>query len=161
MNKVVLLVLSLCFSTLAQSQNPIEVGKVINGTYTITADTLVLRKAIQSTLSDGTVISEMHIESVNKWHYLVAKGTLKNYTKTIAIELTYTINTQTYYATDGLAHKTCASAGCAMCEPFKEKGNIIGCHCKTAGTVSNECNFKTTALSPFYRHLKRYLSMQK
>jgi hypothetical protein len=153
--------LAFCFiQFFVYAQNPIEIGKMVNGKYVITTDTLVLRKALQSTLSDGTILTEMHIESINKWHYLVATGRLRNYQKTIAVELTYNIATQTYYATEGLAHKTCASAGCVNCVPFKENGNIIGCHCIEAGTVSNECHFKTIAFSPFYRHLKRYLSMK-
>ncbi len=161
MNKrfLVMAILAIPFTMAAQA--PIEIGKAENGKYIITADTAVLRKAIEQTLGDATRINNLFIESVNKWHYLMATGTQKNYTKTIAIELMYDINTRTYYAKEGLAHKTCASAGCNQCEPFKENGNIIGCHCKEQGTVSNECNFKTEIKSPFYYQLNRYLKMKK
>ncbi len=156
-----LFILLLFCSSASIAQTPIEVGKAAGDKYVITADTVILRKALQGALGDGTQITAMHIESVNKWHYLVGTGVQKNYPKTIAVELSYNINTQTYFATEGLAHKTCASAGCDNCEPFKEKGNIIGCHCKTVGSVSNECNFKTVANSPFYKQLARYLKMKK
>jgi hypothetical protein len=161
MNKILLVLAAITIQFSATAQNPIEIGKAQNGTYIITADTSILRKAVEQTLADATKISSMHIESVNKWHYLIATGLQKNYTKTIAIELVYDINTRTYFAKDGLAHKTCASAGCSNCEPFKENGNIIGCHCKEAGTVSNECNFKTETKSAFYYQLTRYLKMKK
>ncbi len=156
----ILLFFSFCSFTLFAQQS-IEVGKALDNQYVITADTTVLRKALQQTLGDGTQISSMHIESVNKWHYLMGTGTQRGYSKTIAVELRYDINTRTYFAVDGLAHKTCASAGCNKCEPFTENGNIIGCRCKEAGTVSNECNFKTVAKSPFYQQLKRYKGMKK
>jgi hypothetical protein len=161
MNKLLLSTLPLLFSLNLYAQKQIEIGKVQNDRYVITADTVLLRKALQSTLGDATEIRDMHIESIQKWHYLVARGIQKNYTKTIAIELFYNISTQTYFAVEGLAHKTCASAGCNECEPFKENGNIIGCHCKSEGSVSNECNFKTVVNSPFHYQLSRYMQMKK
>lgn len=153
--------LLLVYGNPSAAQTPIEVGKAVNDKYVITADTMVLRKALQSTLADGTVITTMNIESVGKWHYLIGIGTQRTYSKTIAVELQYDISTRSYFAITGLAHKTCASAGCGQCEPFKEKGNIIGCHCKTVGSVSNECNFKTVPNSPFYQQFSRYLKMKK
>lgn len=161
MIKRLLFLLVFSTSQFLMAQSPIEVGKAANGNYIITADTAILKKALQSTLADATVITEMHIESVGKWHYLIARGVQKTYSKTIAVELSYDINKQTYFAVDGLAHKTCASAGCTNCEPFKEKGNIIGCHCKEVNSVSNECNFKTVTNSPFYYQLGRYIKMKK
>jgi hypothetical protein len=161
MIKHILLISLLSFCYCLKAQSPIEVGKAVNNTYVITADTTILRKALQNSLTDGTVIRSMRIESVGKWHYLIGVGIQKNYSKTIAVELSYNINTQTYYAVDGLAHKTCASAGCSDCDLFKEKGNIIGCHCKTENSVSNECNFKTVTQSPFYYQYSRYLKMKK
>jgi hypothetical protein len=155
-----LLLVSFCSLTIV-AQQPIEVGKAIDNKYLLTADTVILRKALQQTLGDGTTITTMHIESVGKWHYLIGNGTQRGYSKTIAVELMYDINTRTYFAVAGLAHKTCASAGCASCVPFKENGNIIGCHCKEVGTVSNECNFKTITNSAFYEQLKRYKGMKK
>lgn len=144
-----------CFKTSAQK--PIEIGKVINETLIVTADTLTLRKALEQTLNDGTLIHSMHIESENKWHYLVGNGTLRNYSKTIAIELSYNINTRSFWLVPEMGHKTCAAAGCVNCVTFKENGRIIGCHCREQGTVSNECTFKTVTPSPFYLKLKRYL----
>lgn len=157
MKKHVTLISFLLLSLFASAQQPLEIGKVIHEQYVITADTTFLRKALQQTLGDGTQISNMHIESVNQWHYLVGTGTLHNYAKTIAVELIYNIATRTFSVKPGMAHKTCASAGCGFCEPFKERGNIIGCHCKEQGTVSNECNFKVFPKSTFYTKLKRYI----
>lgn len=156
MKKHLTLIPFLLFSLIVCAQQPIEIGKVVNEQYVLTADTAILRKALQQTLADGTQITNMHIESVNQWHYLVGTGTIKNYSKTIAVELTYNMITRTFWIKPGMAHKTCASAGCGYCEPFKENGNIIGCHCKEQGTVSNECNFKIFPQSPFYDKLKRY-----
>jgi hypothetical protein len=161
MNKLLLSSLILFFSLSLYAQKQIEIGKMRDGNYVITADTIVLRKALQSTLGDATEIKEMHIESVQKWHYLIASGVQRHYTKTIAVELFYDIATQTYFAMEGLAHKTCASAGCSSCEPFKENGNIVGCHCKTEGSISNECNFKTVKNSLFHYQMSRYLRMKK
>lgn len=161
MIKRLLFLFAFGFAQFLMAQSPVEVGKAVNGNYIITADTSILRKALQSTLADATVITEMHIESVGKWHYLIGTGIQRTYSKTIAVELSYDINKQTYFAVEGLAHKTCASAGCTNCEPFKEKGNIIGCHCKEVSSVSNECNFKTIPQSPFYHQLGRYLRMKK
>lgn len=145
----------------ANAQNPIPVAKAVNNSYEWLADTAALRKALQQTLGDGTQITSLSVLSQNKWHYLIGSGTQKNYPKLIAIELTYDIMTRTYAVKPGMAHKTCASAGCTTCEPFRENGNIIGCHCKDAGTVSNECNFKTVTNSPFYDQAKRYLKLPK
>jgi hypothetical protein len=142
------------------AQNAIEIGKAQGGAYVITADTALLRKAINQTLADGTQIQSMHIESINQWHYLIAKGTQRNYFKTIAIELQYNINTRTYFAVEGLGHKTCASAACEACTPFKENGKIIGCRCAEVKSVSNECTFKTEQVSAFYNQLKRYIKMK-
>jgi hypothetical protein len=103
----------------------------------------------------------MHIESVNQWHYLIEKGRIKNYSKTIAVQLVYEMSSRTFCIKPGMAHKTCASAGCNNCQPFKEGGNIIGCHCLEEATVSNHCNFKNVAVSPFYEILKRSIKMSR
>ncbi|MES2560075.1 MAG: hypothetical protein V4590_10065 [Bacteroidota bacterium] len=149
------------FYFFTMAQQPIEIGKVVKEQYVLTTDTALLRKTLQQTLADGTQINSMHIESMNQWHYLIGVGTQRNYSKTIAVELIYSMSTRTFSVKPGMAHKTCASAGCNYCEPFKENGNIIGCHCKQQGTVSNECNFKTIPLSPFYDKLKRNSGLRK
>lgn len=156
----ILLLLLTCTNLRSLAQQKIEIGKAINGVYQITADTTVLRKALQQTLRDGTQIDSMYIESVQQWHYLIGIGQLKGYRKLIAAQLVYDINTRTYYATEGLTHKTCASAGCTNCVPFKENGNIIGCNCKDQASVSNQCTFKTEANSLFYKQLIHYQSLK-
>jgi hypothetical protein len=158
----IILVISILFPFICFAQSPpIEIGKSVNGGCLISADSSILFKAIRQTLKDGSVMTEMHIESNNKWHYLVASGMQKKYTKTIAIEIWYEPNNHTFYAIDGLAHKTCASAGCNDCKLFKENGNIIGCLCKSSGTVSNGCNYKVEPKSVFYYQLKHVLSLKK
>jgi hypothetical protein len=159
MKKILFALLLSPIFTIVSAQT-IEIGKAQGSSYVITADTSLLRKAIQQTLADGTQIQTMHIESINQWHYLIAKGTQRNYFKTIAIELQYNINTRTYFAADGLGHKTCASAACGACVPFKENGKIVGCHCSEAKSVSNECTFKTEQVSGFYNQMKRYIKMK-
>jgi hypothetical protein len=154
------LLLSLGF-IVSYAQASIEIGKAEGDQYVITADTALLRKALQQTLGDGTQIRSMHITSVNKWHYLVATGTQRNYTKTIAVELQYNIVNRTYMAAEGLGHKTCAAAACKDCSPFTENGQIIGCRCAESRTVSNECTFKSEQVSQFYNQLSRYLKMKK
>ena len=69
------LVFGIVFGALAQQ---FEIGKATDNGYIITADTIVLVKAINSTLNDGTIIKKLHIESVGAYHYLVAEGTYKN-----------------------------------------------------------------------------------
>jgi len=160
MHKFFLAVSIIFIANFCFAQKPIEIGKAMDAKYIITADTAILRKALQQLLADGTIITHIYIESEHKWHYLIGTGRQKNYTKTIAVELTYNIDTRTYFAVDGLAHKTCASAGCGVCEPFKENGNMIGCHCKEAGTVSNECNFKTEIGSKFYKQFVRQMAIK-
>lgn len=157
MKTYLFLLVTTLFCMSASAQKPIEIGKVANETFTITADTAILRKALEQTLNDGTHINSMHIESENRWHYLVGNGILRNYSKTIAVELTYNINTRSFWLVPEMGHKTCAAAGCVTCAPFKENGKIIGCNCKEQGTVSNECNFKTVTPSPFYIKVNRYL----
>lgn len=142
------------------AQQKVEIGKAINNQFEITADTAALRKALQQTLRDGTQIDTMFIESVQQWHYLIGKGKLKDYRKLIAVQLVYDINTRTYYAVDGMSHKTCASAGCSNCVPFKENGNIIGCNCKDQSSVSNQCTFKTEPKSLFFKQLVHYLKIK-
>jgi len=146
--------------TAIYAQTTIEIGKAQGNTYVITADTMLLRKAIQQTMADGTQIQSMHIESINQWHYLIAKGVQRGYFKTIAIQLQYNINTRTYLAAEGLGHKTCASAACESCSPFKENGQIIGCRCAEVKSVSNECTFKSEQVSAFFNQLKRYIKMK-
>jgi hypothetical protein len=150
----------ICSCSNSFAQQKVEIGKAVNNQYEITADTTALRKALQQTLRDGTQIDTMYIESVQQWHYLIGKGKLKDYRKLIAVQLTYDINTRTYYAVDGMSHKTCASAGCKNCVPFKENGNIIGCNCKDQSSVSNQCTFKTEPNSLFYKQLVHYLKIK-
>lgn len=160
MKKLLLTLLLSPLLSIVYAQTSIEIGKVEDDEYTITADTALLRKALQQTLADGTVIQSMHIESVNQWHYLIATGTQRNYTKTIAVALQYNINTRTFLAADGMGHKTCASAACETCSPFKENGQIVGCHCQEIKSVSNECTFKTEQSSMFFTQLRRYIKMK-
>jgi hypothetical protein len=160
MKQLLLVLLLSPFITAIYAQSSIEIGKAQGNTYVITADTTLLRKAIQQTLADGTQIQTLHIESVNQWHYLVARGVQRGYFKTIAVQLQYNANTRTYSATDGLGHKTCASAACESCAPFKENGQIIGCRCADVKSVSNECTFKSEQVSAFYNQLKRYIKMK-
>jgi hypothetical protein len=155
-----LLLLFTSFITISYAQTSIEIGRSTGSSYVITADTPALRKALQQTLADGTIIQSMHIESINKWHYLVASGTQKKYYKTISVELTYDINTGTYSAIEGMGHRTCASAACETCTPFKENGQIIGCRCASVKSVSNECTFKAEQTSLFVSHLRRYLKLK-
>lgn len=150
----------ICCVNLSYAQSPIEIGKVENEKFMITADTLRLRKAIESVLNDGTHISSMHIESVNKWHYLIAEGKQSYYNKLIAIELNYNITSRTFWATENLGHKTCASAACYNCAAYKENGNIIGCHCIEQRTLSNECTYKHETKSTFYKQLTHYIKLK-
>lgn len=142
------------------AQTKTEIGKAVQNNYLITADTAVLRKALQATLADGTVIQHMHIESQNQFHYLVGEGMYKNFRKMIAVSLQYDITTRTYYATKGLSHVTCTSAACNTCNAFKENGKIIGCHCTEKSTISNQCNFTFKETSLFYSTFLRMMSQK-
>lgn len=161
MKKHLLLFIISLFSLWALAQTPHIVGKAANGTYQLTADTSILRKALEKTLADGTKILSMNIESEGKWHYLVGTGINKGYRKYIAIELEYEMGTRNFVTSETLGHKTCASAGCDSCLLFKENGNIIGCHCTDKKTVSNECNFKKVTPSAFYYELHHYYTIKK
>jgi hypothetical protein len=150
------LVFGIVFGALAQQ---FEIGKATDNGYIITADTIVLVKAINSTLNDGTIIKKLHIESVGAHHYLVAEGTYKNYSKFIAMVLNYNISTRTYYAIKGNGYVTCASAACQKCSLFKENGRIIGCMCAEKSTISNQCNFTNKPTSAFYLNIVRAKQM--
>lgn len=144
-----------------KAQNPIEIGKVVNKQYTLTIDTTIARKALESVLNDGTMIRSMHIESINRWHYLIAEGMHAGHAKLIAIELSYNLATQSFWANEDAGHSTCAAASCNQCVPFKENGKIIGCHCIDKQTLSNECTYKYIAKSSFYKQLVHYRSVKK
>jgi hypothetical protein len=146
----------LVFGAMAQQ---VEIGKATNNGYIITADTIMLVKAINRTLNDGTIIHNLHIESVGAHHYLVAEGTYKNYSKLIAMVLNYNISTRTYFAIKGNGYVTCASAACLKCSLFKENGRIIGCKCAEKSTISNQCNFTNKPTSAFYLNIVRAKQM--
>ena len=150
------LVFGIVFGALAQQ---FEIGKATDNGYIITADTIVLVKAINSTLNDGTIIKNLHIESVGAHHYLVAEGIYKNYSKLIAIVLNYNISTRTYFASQGNGYVTCASAACLQCSLFKENGRIVGCKCAEKSTISNQCNFTNKSTSAFYLNIIRARQM--
>lgn len=148
--------LGFVFGALAQQ---FEIGKATDNSYIITADTALLVKAINRTLNDGTIIQNLHIESLGAHHYLVAAGTYKNYNKLIAMVLTYNISTRTYFANQGNGYVTCASAACLNCSLFKENGRIIGCKCAEKSTISNQCNFTNKPTSAFYLNIIRAKQM--
>ena len=150
------LMLGLVFGAYAQQ---FEIGKATDNSYTITADTALLVKAITRTLNDGTVINNLRIESVGAHHYLIAEGTYKNYSKLIALVLTYNISTRTYFAKQNDGYVTCASAACLQCSLFKENGRIIGCKCAEKATISNQCNFTHKPTSAFYLNIIRAKQM--
>jgi hypothetical protein len=149
-----------CAAVQASAQQQIEVGRAVGSTYLITADTLLLTKALQRTLGDGALITKLHIESVNAFHYLVGEGTYKGYYKMIAASLSYDAPTRTWYAR-ALSHVSCSSAACNRCTSFTEGGKIIGCKCVEQATVSNQCNFNRVEASPFFSNLARAIAMKK
>lgn len=141
-----------CFWLLSQAlfaQQKVEIGQANNHGNIITADTSVLRKAIQRTLSDGTQIDSMYILSSGAFHYLVARGTQRNLNKTVALQLRYDIMKRVYYAQEGDGYVTCTNAACDSCTLFREKGSIVGCHCAQKYTISNQCNFTRKEQSVF------------
>jgi hypothetical protein len=160
MRNIYLVTLFLLSSFYSYSQNKIEIGKVAGNSYIITADTTVLRKALQRTLGDGTQIFTLHIESTNAYHYLVGTGIYKGHSKLIAAQLQYDIVTRSFFAVPLLPYVSCSSAACDNCHPFKENGKIIGCKCEEKSTVSNQCNFASVAQSSFYDNVKRYEEMK-
>jgi hypothetical protein len=155
------LVALLLFSTLYSfAQNKIEIGKAVGSSYVISADTAVLRKALQRTLGDGTQIFAMHIESSNAFHYLVGTGLYKGHSKLIAAQLQYDIVSRSFFAIPLQPYVSCSSAACDNCHPFKENGRIIGCKCEEKATVSNQCNYTHVAQGSFYENVKRYEGMK-
>lgn len=136
-----------------------EIGKATDNSYDITADTVVLIKAINRTLNDGTVINNLRIESVGAHHYLIAEGTYKNYSKLVAFVLSYNIANRTFFAKQNDGYVTCASAACLQCSLFKENGRIIGCKCAEKSTISNQCNFTHKLNSAFYLNIIRAKQM--
>lgn len=133
----------------ATAQQKVEVGKATDQANVLTADTSVLRKAIQRTLSDGTRIDSLYIISSGAFHYLVAVGNQRTFRKTVALQLRYDIMKRAYYAQEGDGYVTCTSAACDSCTLFRESGNIVGCHCAQKSTISNECNFTRIQQSAF------------
>lgn len=133
----------------------IEIGKATDKANILTADSMLLVKAIARTLNDGTLVKRMYIESKNANHYLVAEGENRSFRKLAAFVLTYNISTRTYFAEKDLGYFTCTSAACDNCSLFKEDGKINGCKCAAKATVSNECNFTRVDQSAFYMNMVR------
>lgn len=153
--KHILITLLFASATICRAQQ-IEIGKAVDNNIIITIDTLVIQKAMQRTLGDGTAISRLHIESVAAHHYLIGEGVLRGINKYMGVALTYNINTRTYFTEkDGGAYVTCTSAACVNCSMFKENGKIIGCKCAEKSTISNQCNFYQQATSNFYDNIIR------
>lgn len=150
------LMFGISFTTFSQQ---FEIGKATDSGFNITADTVLLVKAINRTLNDGTIINNLRIESVGAHHYLIAEGTYKNYSKLIAFVLSYNISTRTYFAKQNDGYVTCASAACLQCSMFKENGRIIGCKCAEKSTISNQCNFTNKPTSIFYQNIIRAKQM--
>jgi hypothetical protein len=161
MKKIYLVTFILFISSFIYAQDKIEIGKTIGNEYLISADTSILRKAMQRTLGDGTQFFEFRIESVNAFHYLIGVGMLKGHYKMMAAQLQYDMKTRSFFAAPLLPHVTCSSAACENCKPFKENGKIIGCKCEEKLTVSNQCNFNLVEQSLFYDNVKRYLEMKR
>jgi hypothetical protein len=138
----------------------ILIGKAEAGRYEITCDTLLLRKALQRTLGDGTTLKDFSIRSEGSYHYLVATGINKGMPKLIAASIQYNIRERAFYTIPGGGQVTCASAACNACTPFTEKGRIIGCHCAETATVSNHCNFTSVMQGTFHQNLQRAISMK-
>ncbi|MES2691594.1 MAG: hypothetical protein V4658_14400 [Bacteroidota bacterium] len=132
-----------------------EIGKANDHGNVLTADTVLLIKAITRTLNDGTVVSRLRIESKNSYHYLVMEGANKTMKKIAAFTLSYHISKRTYFAEKGLGYFTCTNAACADCSLFTEQGKINGCNCKEKATVSNQCNFTRVEQSLFYMNIIR------
>jgi hypothetical protein len=150
------LMFGISFTTFSQQ---FEIGKATDSGYYITADTVLLIKAINRTLNDGTVINNLRIESFGAHHYLIAEGAYKNYSKYIAFVLSYNITTRTYFAKQNDGYVTCASAACLHCSMFKENGRIVGCKCAEKSTISNQCNFTYKPISAFYQNIIRAKQM--
>lgn len=150
------LMFGISFTTFSQQ---FEIGKATDSGYYITADTVLLIKAINRTFNDGTVINNLRIESFGAHHYLIAEGAYKNYSKYIAFVLSYNITTRTYFAKQNDGYVTCASAACLHCSMFKENGRIVGCKCAEKSTISNQCNFTYKPTSAFYQNIIRAKQM--
>ncbi len=133
----------------------VEIGKATDAGDVITADTALLNKAIGKTILGGLQVTGLRIESVGAFHYLVAEGIYRNFSKTAALVLRYDIRTRTYYAFSGDGYVTCTNAACSACSLFKERGKIVGCKCPEKSTISNQCNFTQVAKSSFYLNLTR------
>ncbi len=161
MKKIYLVTFLLFISSFIYAQDKFEIGKTVGNEYLISADTSILRKAMQRTLGDGTQFSEFRIESVNAFHYLIGVGVLKGRYKMMAAQLQYDIKTRSFFAAPLLPHVSCSSAACNNCKPFKENGKIIGCKCEEKSTVSNQCNFNLVEQSAFYENIKRAVLMKK
>ena len=133
----------------------LEIGKATDAGDVLTADTALLNKAINKTIPGGFHVISLRIESVGAFHYLVAEGTYRNFSKTAALVLRYDIRTRTYYAYSGDGYVTCTNAACSACSLFKERGKIVGCKCPEKSTISNQCNFTQAEKSSFYLNLTR------
>lgn len=145
-------------SSLAIAQQ-IEIGKATDDTFIITADTNILKKAIQNTLHDGTIVTDLSIHSFGKFHYLIANGTYQQFKKITGINLVYDIGSRTFYIKPQDGYITCTSAACNNCSLFKELGKIIGCKCAEKSTISNQCNYTNMVESTFYQNYIRAKQM--
>lgn len=145
-------------NTKAHAQQ-IEIGQATDEAITITADTVILKKAIQNMLHDGTLIQQLSIQSFGKYHYLIAIGSYKQVKKIVGVKLVYDINNRLFYAKKSGGYITCTSAACFECSPFKESGQIIGCKCAEKSTISNQCNYTNVEEGTFYQNYVRSKQM--
>jgi hypothetical protein len=143
----------------ANAQAAIKVAYKEGNQIKLSIDSILLAKAFKQTLSDGSNITEVHIESVNQWHYLVGKAQHGTYPKLIAVSVSYNLNNRIFEVMPQAMHKICAAAACVDCSFFKENGNITGCKCADKKTVSNECTYKHTKEASFYYHLARVIKL--
>ena len=152
----------LCIIHLSNAQtSQFEIGKATNDTNLITADTAIINKAISRTIPGGMQVTQLRIESVGAYHYLIAQGIYRGMAKTAAMVLRYNISTRVYYAQQADGYVTCTSAACLNCTMFKENGRVIGCKCEEKSTISNQCNFTKVDTSAFYQNLLRAKMMLK
>jgi hypothetical protein len=151
----------LCIAFRSAYSQQIEIGMATNQQNNITSDTAILQKAISRTIPGGLQITQLRIESVGTFHYLIAQGRYRGMAKTAAMVLRYNIYTRVYYAQQGDGYVSCTSAACLNCTMFKENGRVIGCKCEEKSTISNQCNFTKVDTSAFYQNLVRAKTMRK
>lgn len=159
--RVFLVLALLCMALFSAYGQQMEIGIATNQQNNITADTALLHKAISRTIPGGLQVTQLRIESVGAFHYLIAQGTYRGMAKTAAMVLRYNISTRVYYAQQADGYVTCTSAACLNCTMFKENGRVIGCKCEEKSTISNQCNFTKVDTSAFYQNLIRAKMMRK